>query len=451
MRAVLLLVVCAASAATAPGAPSPIALTEDLGVEIDASEQARYHLFPGVEGFVSARFVPTPRGAYQLYCRAHGTEGHREHRLPVTQTAFEHTRTHALLVERYLAARDSAQIGGLAASCTERSVLLLASRGEYDAAARLASAALLDGEDDPALHDLRDTALRLAESPGLFRPGSLYDRSGRTELLVFSGYYGLWLGIATPIAARADNAAAVGLPLLVIPTASVLITGAATRTVNVSDGRAGMIILGGHLGTWQGLGWATVADRKGYESVRIGALAGLVGIGASTVLTGGGAYTPGHAEIANAGLPWGAWLGAVAGVLADHEGDDVLRDMLIGSNLGVAGCVVAGRDSPASRARVRLCTMAGVLGAVGGFALDLIFEVDDAKTAMGMMAAGSLAGLYVGWRATASVDRRADVASLREAHDDTRGIGAAVSPRICVYASSTHPKPTPSLEVALRF
>lgn len=446
---VLMVVVSWVQAAT-PG--EPFALTDSLGSEIDASEQEGYHLFPDVEGFVSAHLTRTPKGDFRLHYTVGEPARLRTRAIPVAPSVVEHTRIHAHLVERYWAARRAPlEEVGEPLPCVERACLLLASRGEYDAAHRLVSAAINEGTTADALVELRDTFRGLATARGLFLPGSLYDQSGRTELLVFSGYYGLWLGIATPIIARANSAAEYGLPLLVIPTASLFLASQATKHAQISDGRAGMISLGGHLGTWQGIGWAGAGDRTGRQVVAAGTAAGLVGIGAATVLTGTADLTPGHAEIANSGLPWGAWLGAVAGVLADHDGDQVLRDMLIGSDIAVSAGLLAGRGSPVSRARVRVCNMAGVLGGIAGFGIALIAQVSDEDPAIALAAAGSLGGVYAGIRATRKMDTTQRAAYSLGSSEDRGAASVSLTPRLSVHTLSTSRRPAPAVEVAIRF
>ncbi len=184
----LLLFVLAPVVASGPW--QPVALTDSLGSEIDAVAQARYHLLPDVRDLMSARFLRGPHGAFRL---TYLTGSGRARSLEVSPTAIEHTRLHARFVEEYWEARAT---GEPPAACATRAFLLLASRGEYDAAWRLADAALEEAQGDSALMALREAAAILRRSRGLFLPGSLYDRSGRTELLVFSGYYGVWLGIA---------------------------------------------------------------------------------------------------------------------------------------------------------------------------------------------------------------------------------------------------------------
>jgi hypothetical protein len=185
--------------------------------------------------------------------------------------------------------------------------------------------------------------------------------------------------------------------------------------------------------------------------VGVGAIAGFAGVGMAALLTRSVDVTPGHAEIANSGLPWGAWVGAVCGVLADHDSDETLRDMLIGSDAGVLAGYLAGRNSPVSRTRVRVCNMAGVVGAVCGLGLDLILGAEDEDAAIGMAAAGSLAGLYVGTRVTRHMDNAEGIASLQSRPDNAAVAGASASPRLTLYSSPTHPRPTPSVEVSLRF
>lgn len=78
------------------------------------------------------------------------------------------------------------------------------------------------------------------------------DRSGRTDLLIFSGYYGVWLGIATPIALDASSPEAYGAGFLLGGPLSLLLTHQATKNANVSKGKATIISLGGHLGILAG-------------------------------------------------------------------------------------------------------------------------------------------------------------------------------------------------------
>jgi len=189
----------------------------------------------------------------------------------------------------------------------------------------------------------------------------------------------------------------------------LLFTHNVTKEVNISDGRATMISLGGHLGTWQGIGWAAIADLDGSKVIGIGELGGLAGIAAATILTNKIDFSTGHAGLTSSGLQWGAWFGLVFAILVDHEEDDVLRDMLIGSDLSIFGTALATKDVQMSKARVRLINLAGVIGTVLGFGIDLLVEVDDASTAFAIAGLGSVAGLVAGTQMTRNFDRGKDL------------------------------------------
>jgi hypothetical protein len=295
-------------------------------------------------------------------------------------------------------------------------------------------------ESDQAVNAgaLYEDVKRLSESRRtLIWKGSLLDQSGRTDILIFSGYYGLWLGIAAPVFFESDSPQAYAAGLLLGGPLSTLVAHKATQNAYISDGKAAMISLGGHLGTWQGLGWASVADMEGHEIVGVGALSGLAGIGAAALLTRSKDIDQGYAELTNTGLLWGAWFGLVAAAIAadengDHD-DAYLTAMLIGSDALVLGTAIAAKDVNISRTRVRLINLAGVLGAVVGGGVDLLFEVDDGHTALAVAGLGSVVGLGVGAHMTRDFDKKramsfSPASDLKMCSSVYEGNGWSVSP-----------------------
>lgn len=216
-------------------------------------------------------------------------------------------------------------------------------------------------------------------------------------------------GIATPIFLEAESSQAYASGLLLGGPLSILIAHGLTKEARISKGRAAMISLGGHLGTWQGIGWTAMLDWEAKNVIGMGELGGLAGIGAATFLTSKIDFLEGHARLTSSGLHWGAWFGLVFGILADHDGDDILRDTLIGSDVLTLGIAIAMKDVRMSKSRVRLINLAGVLGTVFGFGIDLLAEVDEARTAFGIAGLGSVAGLAMGRHFTRNLDKEKDL------------------------------------------
>ncbi len=391
-----------------------VSISDSIGTEIDKAEQIRYHLFPDIEGFQSAQIVKLPNLKYRLNFSYQTPTGIQYKSVPITSEALELTKLHILLTENYQNIQRANLLDkALEAEILYRLALKYASQARYDISFRLLGDLISSyphSKDAANAKQIYANTERLWKTKkALFSKGALLDQSGRTDILIFSGYYGLWLGIATPILFEADSPQAYAAGLLLGAPLSLILTHNVTKEANISDGRATMISLGGHLGTWQGIGWAAIADLDGNEVVGIGELGGLAGIAAATILTSKVDFSTGHAGLTNSGLQWGAWFGAVFAVLADHEEDDVLRDMLIGSDAFILGTALATKNVQMSNARVRLINLAGVVGTVLGFGIDLLVEVDDASTAFAIAGIGSVAGLWAGTQMTKNFDRGKDL------------------------------------------
>jgi hypothetical protein len=391
-----------------------ISLCDSIGVEIDPAERDRYHLFPDISGFQSAQIIQLPGSKYRLNYTYQDTVGLHQKSIPMSADALELTRLHIQLTDSYLRMRYAKTINeNLEAEMLYRLALKYASQARYDVSSKLIGDLITDYPQSKEAFKAKPfhvTAEKLWKTKkALFWKGSLLDQSGRTDILIFSGYYGLWLGVATPIFFEADSPQAYAAGLLLGAPLSLLLTHNASKEANVSDGRATMISLGGHLGTWQGIGWAAIADLDGSKVIGIGELGGLAGIAAATILTNKIDFSTGHAGLTSSGLQWGAWFGLVFAILVDHEEDDVLRDMLIGSDLSIFGTALATKDVQMSKARVRLINLAGVIGTVLGFGIDLLVEVDDASAAFAIAGLGSVAGLVAGTQMTRNFDRGKDL------------------------------------------
>jgi hypothetical protein len=411
------LMLCAAPAQPQNTDGEIIAISDSIGAEIDQAERERYHLFPDIAGFQSARITQLPNAKYRLSYSYQDAAGIHQKSIPLAVDALELTRRHVGLTDQYLSlGKTQTAVENLEAAMLYRLGLRYAAKARYDLSSELIGDLLTDfpqaGRNMNA-QALQADAQKLQQTrKALFQKGSLLNQSGRTRMLIFSGYYGLWLGIAAPVYFKADSPQAYAAGLLLGAPLSMLATHYATRTASISDGRATMISLGGHLGTWQGIGWTAMSDADGNQTVGMGALGGLAGIAAATLLTNKTDFSTGHAGLTSSGLQWGAWAGLLVAMIADHEEDDILRDMLIGSDALVIGTALATKNINMSNSRVGLINLAGVLGAAVGLGIDLLIEVDDKSTAFAIAGLGSMGGIAAGAHVTRNFDRGKELTLL---------------------------------------
>ncbi len=265
--------------------------------------------------------------------------------------------------------------------------------------------------DTPAGQEARERLLTVPASQS---------SPGRTELTVWSTLYGLWLGgIAIPIMADASGPEAAGVGLLLGGPAGFLAGRALARSRPLTSGQARAITWGGTWGTWQGLGWAMVADLGAGEFcdsfgcypededtgyVMGAAIAGgIAGIGVGTYLSRR-TIPDGLATTINFGSLWGTWFGLAGSILADLDDDALLAGTLLGGNAGLVSSALLGRGWNLSRSRARLISIAGVIGGVGGLGLDLLIQPDDEKVAVLIPLVGSIAGLGIGATLTRNLE-----------------------------------------------
>jgi hypothetical protein len=256
-------------------------------------------------------------------------------------------------------------------------------------------------------------------------PAQVVYGSGRVEMQVWTTLYGAWLGVAVPAAFGADEPEAYGTGLLVGAPAGFLAGRALANALDLTEGQARAITLGGSWGTWQGFGWREVFDigvrevcepdpfgpgefcyeteddtEEAFAAMIVGGLVGIAG----GALFSGRDITPGTGTAVNFGSLWGSWLGFAGGVLFGLENDDLLAATLVGGNAGLATTAFLAPGWNVSRSRVRLVSIAGVLGGLAGGGIDLILQPDDEKVAVAIPLAGSVLGLVLGAAATRGDD-----------------------------------------------
>jgi hypothetical protein len=244
-------------------------------------------------------------------------------------------------------------------------------------------------------------------------------RASRVELQVFGAAYGLWLGVAVPIAFGADDPEVFGAGLLIGGPLGLFGSRAALRAWPLSEGQARAVSWGGIWGTWQGLGWGEVLDigegevcdefgcfpsdddtQEIFASMIVG---GLAGIGAGAIIARNPVRS-GVSSGAQGGSIWGSIYGAMLAGMFEPDGDDVLVTSLIAGNVGLLAGAALSAKYDLSRSRVRLISVGALIGGVGGLGIDLLLQPDDETTVLAIPLVTSLAGLGIAAHATRDRD-----------------------------------------------
>jgi len=252
-------------------------------------------------------------------------------------------------------------------------------------------------------------------------PSDRLARISRVELQVFSTLYGLWLGVAVPVAFGADSPEAYGAGLLIGGPVGLLTSRAALRARPLSEGQARAVSWGGIWGTWQGLGVSQLFNfgedefcdafgcyptgddtEETFAAMIVGGLAGI----ATGAIIARGPVGSGTSSGAQGGSIWGSAYGAmVAGIIDEDNGDAVLTTALLAGNLGLLAGAALSRKYDLSRSRVRMINLGALVGGIGGLGLDLLIQPDDAEAAIAIPLVTSVAGLLIAAHSTRDSDR----------------------------------------------
>jgi len=392
-----------------PEARSNLLFSPRIGPELDREERDRYGVFGRTNGFESARLPVDEQGRFRLRLTLRSSAGPLEVDRRFSRESLRATRLHFFLTERHAELPET--LDGSEADLIWRLALRFAARGRYELVYGLLEELQREFPEEPEGHTaaalLADVKLLRRNPQALVWDHAPQQGAGSNDLKLFGGYYGLWLGLAVPLALEADSPEAYGAGLIAGGPVGYMTAAWAARKWDITEGQATMIELGGNLGTWQGLGWGAIADAEARDVVGTGVLTGLAGIGTAALLTSRYEFSEGHAALTAAAAPWGAWFGLVAATISDsgsEDGWDIHRSMLIAADAGVLFTGFAARNVEMSEKRVRLISLNGVIGTVMGFGLNLIVQPDDEGTVMGIVGVCSAAGLAAGFHLTKNVD-----------------------------------------------
>jgi hypothetical protein len=248
------------------------------------------------------------------------------------------------------------------------------------------------------------------------------ERSGKTELLVFTTAYGLALGGAIPAAFDANDTEAYGVGLIVGGPVGYFLGRGITKARPVSEGQARAVSFGTIWGAWQGFGWTEALnigkhevcnegfcfteDPDGKTLWRATVLGSLAGFGTGLFLSGKD-ISGGTASTVSFGGLWGTWFGVATRILVDENGGDDagLKYALIGGDIGLVTTALLAPKWNLSRNRARVISIAGVAGGLAGAGVLLITKPDDDK-AIAIPMASSALGLALGAYWSRNYDER---------------------------------------------
>jgi hypothetical protein len=240
--------------------------------------------------------------------------------------------------------------------------------------------------------------------------GTLEERDGRVEFIVWNTLFFTWLGLATPAALGADEPEPFGAGLLIGAPSGYLFSRVFVRNRPISSGQAGAYRLSTVWGTWQAIGWRAVLEIGNEESCDpnscyskapteapwVAALVGgLAGMGTGLWLSNKHIPT-GDMALVDHGALWGTWYGLALGIILDKENDALLTFTLLGGDAGLLAAIPAARAWRPTRGQVRLTSVAGLAGGVAGLGIVLLAQPEDENTAVAIPTATATLGLIVG-------------------------------------------------------
>lgn len=246
--------------------------------------------------------------------------------------------------------------------------------------------------------------------------GQRVDRTSRVELPVFGTMYGLWLGVAIPLALNETDSQAYGLGLLVGGPVGLFSARAYNNSRRPSEGQARAISWGGIWGTWQGFGLVHVLDlgteqycdfgtcyeyENNDEEIMAGMIfGGLAGIGTGAIIANNPVRS-GVSSAAQGGSIWGSIYGAMVAEMFDPVGEDkVIATSLIAGNVGLLTGALLAKKYDVGRPRIRMINLGALVGGLAGLGIDLLVEPDRDETLIAIPLVTSIGGLVAATVAT---------------------------------------------------
>ena len=231
----------------------------------------------------------------------------------------------------------------------------------------------------------------------------------RASLVGFGTLYTTWLGVGTLILLETEEAAPYGLVLIAGPLGGLAGSLSLTREIELSDGQASLITLGGTWGIWQAVGAAALADAGDKLTVWCEHGGWCTSDWRWRGIVKDRDISPGDATLINFGGIWGTWF-SICGAMAarDRSSDSskfILGSAMMGGNIGLSTMAAWSTKLNMSRARARLINIGGIVGTLYGLGTNLLLDIEpEDRTFWSLMGIGSVIGLTAGAYFTRNYD-----------------------------------------------
>lgn len=243
----------------------------------------------------------------------------------------------------------------------------------------------------------------------LLRQPKLISGISRASLVGFGTLFTTWLGVGTLILLDTEDAVPYGIALIGGPLGGLGGSLSLTRELQLSDGQASLITLGGTWGIWQAVGAANLADAGTKPTVGASMVGGAIGLVLASTIVNRRAISPGDATLINFGGVWGTWF-TICGAMAVRERDKdnrkfILSRAMMGGNAGLLTMAAWSTNLSMSRARARLINIGGIIGTLYGLGANILLEIElEDRTFWSLMGLGGVVGLTAGAYFTRNYD-----------------------------------------------
>ena len=231
----------------------------------------------------------------------------------------------------------------------------------------------------------------------------------RASLVGFGTLFTTWLGVGALILFDMEEPIPYGLVLIAGPLGGLAGSLSLTREIELSDGQASLITLGGTWGIWQAVGAASLADAGDKLTVWASMAGGGLGLALASGIVKDRDISPGDATLINFGGIWGTWF-SICGAMAarDRSSDSsrfILGSAMMGGNIGLSAMAAWSTKLDMSRARARLINIGGIVGTLYGLGTSILLDIEpEDRSFWSLMGLGGVVGLTAGAYFTRNYD-----------------------------------------------
>ncbi|HVU50574.1 MAG TPA: hypothetical protein VHL80_07790 [Polyangia bacterium] len=200
------------------------------------------------------------------------------------------------------------------------------------------------------------------------------ERDGRGTIVVYSTFYGIWVGVATDVLFSIDNVRGSILPPLLGMGGGLALSLALTSERPITNGQAWAIATGMDYGTINGALWAGAFNFKATDVVGTALATGVASTAAGLLVATQLAPKQGDVEVVRSSLLWGG-LGGLFGIAAfgsNPSDTTYFRGMAVAQDLAFLGGLAISSSFDVSRTRDLIIDAGTLGGAVAGLGVTVL-------------------------------------------------------------------------------